>query len=105
MIMNAKRNEPGLFGQDHNNSSRDYSQEYYWVDAWDSFVGEPLNPEGQSWAAGYWMENEPSFTSEGDMELYMNLVHYQENWVLNDVPADITVYYPGKTGYICEFDE
>ncbi len=28
--MNAKRNEPGLFGQDHNNSSRDYSQEYYW---------------------------------------------------------------------------
>ena len=51
------------------------------------------------------MENEPSFTSEGDMELYMNLVYYQENWVLNDVPADITVYYPGKTGYICEFDE
>lgn len=82
-----------------------YSQEYYWVDAWDSFVGEPLNPEGQSWAAGHWMENEPSFTSEGDMELYMNLVYYQENWVLNDVPADITVYYPGKTGYICEFDE
>lgn len=24
------RQEPGLFGQNHNNSSRDYSQEYYW---------------------------------------------------------------------------
>lgn len=25
-----KRLEPGLFAQNHNNSSRDYSQEYYW---------------------------------------------------------------------------
>jgi len=25
-----KQSEPGLFGQNHNNSSRDYTQEYYW---------------------------------------------------------------------------
>ncbi|MDE7508683.1 MAG: HindVP family restriction endonuclease, partial [Muribaculaceae bacterium] len=25
-----KQIEPGLFGQNHNNSSRNYSQEYYW---------------------------------------------------------------------------
>lgn len=81
------------------------SLEYDWVNADGSFVGELLNPEGLSWASAHWMENEPSFTSEGDMELYVNLVYYQEEWVLNDVPQDVTVYYPGKTGYICEFDE
>ena len=81
------------------------SREYYWADAANRLEGELLNPEGASWAAAHWMENEPSFTSEGDMELYMNLIYYKGSWVLNDVPLDITQYYPGKTGYICRFDE
>ena len=81
------------------------SREYYWADAANRLEGELLNPEGDSWAAAHWMENEPSFTSEGDMELYMNLIYYKGSWVLNDVPLDITQYYPGKTGYICRFDE
>lgn len=78
--------------------------DYYWIDSQNEFVGESLNPEGDSWAAGYWMENEPSFISDNEEEWYMNLVYYQNAWVLNDVPPDITVYYPGKTGYICEHD-
>ena len=81
------------------------SWEYYWADTANRLEGELLNPEGDSWAAAHWMENEPSFTSEGDMELYMNLIYYKGSWVLNDVPLDITQYYPGKTGYICRFDE
>ena len=81
------------------------SQSYYWADADNQLEDELLNPQGQSWAAVHWMENEPSFTSEGDTELYLNLIYYKENWVLNDVPSDITQYYPGKTGYICEFEE
>lgn len=81
------------------------SREYYWADAANRLEGELLNPEGASWAAAHWMENEPIFTSEGDMELYMNLIYYKGSWVLNDVPLDITQYYPGKTGYICRFDE
>lgn len=28
--MEKKQIEPSLFGQTHNNSSRDYSREYYW---------------------------------------------------------------------------
>lgn len=83
----------------------DGSSAYYWADTGNRLEGEMLNPEGSSWAASHWMENEPSFTSEGDTELYLNLIYYKDNWVLNDVPSDITQYYPGKTGYICEFDE
>lgn len=81
------------------------NKSYYWADADNCLEDELLNPQGQSWAADHWMANEPSFVSEGDMELYLNLIYYQENWVLNDVPLDITQYYPGKTGYICEFNE
>lgn len=81
------------------------SHEYYWVDERNGLAGTMLNPEGTSWAAVHWMENEPSFSSEDEEEMYMNLIYYKDNWVLNDVPMDITIYYPGKTGYICEFDE
>lgn len=81
------------------------SRGYYWVDSQNRFVGEMLNPEGEEWAAVHWMENEPSFVSEEEEEMYMNLIYFKEQWVLNDVPTDITMYYPGKTGYICEFDE
>ena len=81
------------------------SREYYWVDHGGELSGELLNPDGNSWIAAHWMENEPSFTSEEDQEMYMNMILYQERWVFNDVPMDITVYYPGKTGYICEFDQ
>lgn len=81
------------------------SQGYYWADAANRLEGELLNPEGESWAAIHWMEHEPSFLSDGDTECYMNLIYYKERWVLNDVPSDITQYYPGKTGYICEFND
>ena len=79
-------------------------QEYYWVDENGALMEPVLNPGGTDWAASHWMENEPSFTSEDDIEMYLNLVYYKENWVLNDVPADITKYYAGRIGYIVEYE-
>lgn len=84
---------------------KEEGREYCWVDQEGQLMEPALNPEGTSWAASHWMKDEPSFVSGDDLELYMNLVYYQEEWVLNDVPMDITVYYPGRTGYIVEFDE
>lgn len=81
------------------------SKRYYWVNIENMLYGESLNPAAGSWASFHWMENEPSFFSAGDNEVYLNLIYYKEAWVLNDVQSDITEYYSGKTGYICEYDE
>lgn len=81
------------------------AEDYHWIDVNGKFIGDSLNPEGNLWSADYWMKNEPSFVADGDEEMYMNLFYYKDNWVLNDVPLDITQYYAGKTAYICEFDE
>lgn len=80
-------------------------RDYYWINSQNEFESDSLNPGKDSWAAGHWMKNEPSYSSDGDTEQYMSLVYYQNEWVLNDVPEDISVYYPGTTGYICEYDE
>ncbi|MGN0485490.1 MAG: lectin-like protein [Lachnospiraceae bacterium] len=80
------------------------SADYYWVDNKNRFTGISLNPNTKSWSATHWMTGEPSLTSPDGDEMYMNLIFYQNTWVLNDVPADITPFYKGKTGYICEFD-
>ncbi len=80
-------------------------RDYYWINSQNEFEGDSLNPGKDSWAAGLWMKNEPSYSSDGDTEQYMSLVYYQNAWVMNDVPEDISIYYPGKTGYICEYDE
>ncbi len=79
--------------------------EYYWVDSDNQLFGAPINGGG-SWADHVWMEGEPSYVDGETQEMYMNLFYYDKGmaWVLNDVPEDITVYYPGKTGYICEFE-
>lgn len=80
-------------------------RDYYWINTQNEFESDSLNPGKGSWAAGHWMKNEPSYSSDGDTEQYVSLVYYQNEWVLNDVPEDISVYYPGTTGYICEYDE
>lgn len=77
---------------------------YYWVDENNQLEGDVLNPDLSTWTSGFWMENEPSYVSEDVQEMYMNLINFKDKWVLNDVLEDITAYYPGKTGYICEFD-
>lgn len=81
------------------------ASEYYWVDEDNVLEGDILNPEADTWMSPHWMENEPSIVSGEEVEMYMNLLYYQEQWVFNDVPMDITMYYPQKTGYICEFNE
>lgn len=80
-------------------------RDYYWINSQNEFESDSLNPGKGSWAAGHWMKNEPSYSSDGDTEQYVSLVYYQNEWVLNDVLEDISVYYPGTTGYICEYDE
>ena len=64
------------------------------MNAENQLVGGMLNPKGIEWTAAYWMEDEPSFVSEEENEMFMN-----------HEPMDITQYYLGKTGYICEMDE
>ena len=71
-------------------------RDYYWINSQNEFEGDSLNPGKDSWAAGLWMKNEPSYSSDGDTEQYMSLVYYQNAWVMNDVPEDISIYYPGK---------
>lgn len=80
--------------------------DYYWVDGDGQKMGKPLN-SADSWAGGAWMKGEPSYVDGEAQELYLNLFCYEKEmaWVLNDVPEDVSAYYPGKTGYICEFEE
>ena len=80
-------------------------KKYYWVDEKGKDIGKSLNSGNGIWTEDYWMANEPSFSAGGDEEMYMNLIYYQNHWVLNDVPLDITKYYAGQTAYICEYDE
>lgn len=83
----------------------DGQTDYYWVNDEDETVGDVLNGGG-SWEEDVWMAGEPSYVDGDAQEMYMNLFYYKEDlaWVLNDVPEDVSVYYPGKTGYICEFE-
>ena len=69
-------------------------------------IGNPVNGS-DSWAKDVWMEGEPSFVDGEIQEMYLNLFYYEKElaWVLNDVPEDVSVYYPGKTGFICEFED
>lgn len=78
---------------------------YYWINENGKFVEGPLNRIKGRWTTDHWMRNEPSFSAGDDKEMYMNLIYYQDHWVLNDVPLDITKYYAGKTAYICEYNE
>lgn len=80
--------------------------DYYWVDSENQMIGNPIN-DSNSWAKDVWMEGEPSFVDGEIQEMYMNLFYYEKElaWVLNDVPEDVSVYYPGKTGFICELED
>ena len=57
-----------------------------------------------------WLTGEPSFKgtdAEGkDVdENFMCMFRVNGMWEWNDVPEDISPYYKGKIGYICEYDE
>lgn len=83
------------------------SDDYYWVDDSDETYGESLNESLGSW---FWMSGEPSYTSEGASEEYMNIFYYrgENRWVGNDTTENPVVQVPefkGKVGYIIEFDD
>ncbi|MEY8391610.1 BspA family leucine-rich repeat surface protein [Lachnospiraceae bacterium 45-W7] len=79
--------------------------EYYWINEENEFEGNALNPGGTEWSATHWMANEPSFFSDNEEEMYMNLICYEGEFLFNDVAGDITKYYPDQIAYICEFGE
>lgn len=81
-------------------SHKDY---YYWVDKEGNF-GERVDKTWESWLSG-----EPSYwdLETGEEESYMDM-YYQKSsgeWVWNDVPEDISMYYSGSIGYICEYGQ
>ena len=82
-------------------------RQYYWVDADDRFVGEPLN-ESSSWCYDEWLDGEPNYEYDNVKEYTIDMYKKDESyWVLNDVPNDIVSivpYYSGKLGYIIEYD-
>ena len=57
----------------------------------------------------FWLSGEPSFTGEDAEgkpvdEEYLCMFRVKGMWSWNDVPADITQFYKGKIGYICEYE-
>ncbi len=82
-------------------------QNYYWVDYDDQTYGDSLNSSMGDW---FWMIGEPSFTSDGVEERYLNIFYYnkQEKWVANDEPENSVAQVPkfsGHVGYIVEYDD
>jgi hypothetical protein len=77
--------------------------QYYWLNSDGEFYGDALN--SGNWLEDHWLEGEPSFSSDGQEERYVDLIYVGGQWVLNDISEDITSYYPGKVGYIIEWDD
>lgn len=82
------------------------SNVYYWIDKNNQFTGDSLNFT-DAWCSGNWMANEPSLKDGDTTENIMTMFFYkgENRWVWNDAPNDITQYYSGKTGYICEYED
>ena len=59
----------------------------------------------------YWLDGEPSFEGrdkDGKLieEHYIDMFYNNKKggFVWNDVPEDLTEYYPGRVAYICEYE-
>lgn len=57
----------------------------------------------------FWLTGEPSFTgydSDGNPaeENCMCMFRVNDFWEWNDVPSDISPFYPGRIAYICEYE-
>jgi len=87
------------------------SRDYYWVDADNDLIGDPLNSL-TAWNVNCWLTGEPSFrdTTLGLDEHVLDIFYYKDlgRWVWNDVPNDLlsaVSTYRGKIGYICEYED
>lgn len=87
----------------------DSSQDYYWVDENNNFIGDPINASG-SWCEDEWLSGEPSFTDGSVVEDKVDMFLYQQTgtFVWNDCSGDLLGVLgdsaSGKIGYIVEYD-
>ncbi|MCR4892255.1 MAG: C-type lectin domain-containing protein, partial [Lachnospiraceae bacterium] len=56
-----------------------------------------------------WLKGEPSFKGKDNKgntvdENYMCMFRVDDMWQWNDVPLDLSPYYPGRIAYICEYE-
>lgn len=90
--------------------NRDGGQDYYWVDKEGNY-GEKVHDKQDTWEPGIWeqgvwLSGEPSIWDKetNEPECFMDMYYQEGRWVWNDVPLDISMYYAGSIGYICEYD-
>ena len=54
----------------------------------------------------HWLSGEPSYYSEeGYDEYYLMVFKVGDEWYYNDSIGDVSEYYPGKMGFIVEYEE
>ncbi|MBS6194598.1 MAG: zinc ribbon domain-containing protein [Clostridiales bacterium] len=88
------------------------SEGYYLVDENNQLIGDRMDSGYTKWASTLWFEGEPSYRDATlDLEeTCVGIFRFKETnqWVFNDIPADLVERVPsyeGKIGYICEFNE
>lgn len=80
---------------------------YHWTDGEKYAMGQLENNNYYSY---YWLTGEPSYTgydAQGNLVDEHCLCMFQVDgfWEWNDVPSDISPYYPGRIAYICEYED
>lgn len=62
--------------------------------------------DGSDMNFAYWYPNEPSYvTATGEDEEYLMVFRVNGVWYFNDSVNDVSQVYPGKVGYIIEYEE
>lgn len=84
------------------------SHDYHWVNEDGSYGKEIIN--NNPVYDDFWLEGEPSYESEGEPELYLNMFYRsdEDRMVWNDAPGDLIAVvssYEGMIGYICEYED
>lgn len=81
---------------------------YHWVNTQGEFVGDRLDSD-KYLSGQYWLPGEPSCSSDGANECYMDLIYRkaEKKWYWNDIPEniiDVSNNWSGRVGFIIEFE-
>ena len=87
---------------------RDDSNGYHWINTKGELFGDRLDDDSYI-DRQYWLPGEPSYSSEGKEEYYMDMIYKKDDdrWYWNDIPNDLiqaSRSFAGKIGYIVEFE-